>query len=194
MGIRSAASDADHHQPNRNHPREPQARLLHEMGNRYRHLAHQRCRVLYLDPRAHEPSGQRNVSCMPGYYVWSERGPSANHEHSFVHINEYWDRISKVLILIVDAGLNWYFLHVVKKRLLEHYGLMKYKPLINFNAKLMVVSILMDVSWPESHLPGLRQDTDSRDAAGYVDWPHVAAEPGRLYPIPPGRIHGEAQH
>lgn len=72
---------------------------------------------------------------------------SSNCRDSFVRINEYWDRMSKVLILIVDAGLNWYFLRVVKKRLLEHYGLVKYKPLINFNAKLMVVSILMDVSW-----------------------------------------------
>jgi hypothetical protein len=62
-----------------------------------------------------------------------------------VHINEYWDRISKVLILIVDAGLNYYFLRVVKLRLLDQYGLMKYKPLVSFNAKLMVVSILMDV-------------------------------------------------
>lgn len=39
-----------------------------------------------------------------------------------------------------------YFLRIVKKRLLDQYGLVKYKPLVSFNAKLMVVSILMDVS------------------------------------------------
>lgn len=60
-------------------------------------------------------------------------------------INKYWDRISKVLILLVDAGLNWYFLKIVKDRLLSRNGLVKYKPLVAFNAKLMVVSIAMDV-------------------------------------------------
>lgn len=57
-----------------------------------------------------------------------------------------WDRISKILILIVDAGLNYYFLRTVKQRLVMQHGLSKYAPLVSFNAKLMVVSILMDVS------------------------------------------------
>ncbi|KAJ4264361.1 hypothetical protein NW762_005559 [Fusarium torreyae] len=61
-----------------------------------------------------------------------------------VRINEVWDRVSKVLILIVDAGLNWYFLRTVKKRLVEQHRLKKYEPLVGFNAKLMVISILMD--------------------------------------------------
>lgn len=68
----------------------------------------------------------------------------------FVNINNIWDKISKVLILIVDAGLNWYFLHVVKVRLVQQHNLVKYKPLIAFNAKLMVLSVAMDVSF----LPG----------------------------------------
>jgi hypothetical protein len=54
--------------------------------------------------------------------------------------------MSKVLILLVDAGLNWYFLHIVKKRLLEQHGLMKYKPLVSFNTRLMILSVAMDVS------------------------------------------------
>ncbi|KAM5344217.1 hypothetical protein ACJ41O_012754 [Fusarium nematophilum] len=62
----------------------------------------------------------------------------------FVQINEYWDRISKVLILLVDAGLNWYFLRTVKKRLIEQHRLKKYEPLVGFNAKLMIISIAMD--------------------------------------------------
>ncbi|KAI3571478.1 hypothetical protein IWW34DRAFT_290334 [Fusarium oxysporum f. sp. albedinis] len=62
----------------------------------------------------------------------------------FVEINKYWDRASKIIILLVDAGLNWYFLHVVKKRLIEQHRLKKYEPLVSFNAKLMIVSILMD--------------------------------------------------
>ncbi|ORX97401.1 hypothetical protein BCR34DRAFT_548659 [Clohesyomyces aquaticus] len=62
----------------------------------------------------------------------------------FVNINNVWDKISKVIILIVDAGLNWYFLRIVKKRLVQQHGLVKYQPLVGFNAKLMVVSIAMD--------------------------------------------------
>lgn len=62
-----------------------------------------------------------------------------------MEINKYWDRISKVLILLVDAGLNWYFLRIVKVRLVSQHGLAKYKPLVGFNAKLMVLSICMDV-------------------------------------------------
>nr|XP_036581501.1 uncharacterized protein CTRU02_08551 [Colletotrichum truncatum]KAF6789852.1 hypothetical protein CTRU02_08551 [Colletotrichum truncatum] len=68
--------------------------------------------------------------------------PPAN--ETYVKINHYWDRISKVLILIVDAGLNWYFLRVVKNRLVSQHGLVKYKPLVGFNAKLMILSIAMD--------------------------------------------------
>lgn len=61
-------------------------------------------------------------------------------------INLYWDRVSKVLILLVDAGLNWFFIRTVKTRLLDQNGLEKYKPLVSFNGMLMVISILMDVS------------------------------------------------
>jgi hypothetical protein len=63
---------------------------------------------------------------------------------TYVKINNVWDKISKVLILIVDAGLNWYFLRTVKIRLVEQHGLTKYAPLVGFNGKLMVVSIAMD--------------------------------------------------
>lgn len=65
--------------------------------------------------------------------------------HSFVTINKYWDRTSKILICIIDAVLNWYFLHIVKERLVKENRLIKYKPLVSFNAKLMVLSVAMDV-------------------------------------------------
>lgn len=63
----------------------------------------------------------------------------------FVAINNIWDKISKVIILVVDAYLNWYFLRTVQTRLLDQHGLTKYKPLVGFNAKLMVISIAMDI-------------------------------------------------
>lgn len=56
-----------------------------------------------------------------------------------------WDRISKILILLVDAGLNYYFLRTVKRRLILQHALTKYTPLVSFNAKLMVLSVCMDV-------------------------------------------------
>jgi hypothetical protein len=65
---------------------------------------------------------------------------------TFVNINNVWDKVSKVLILIVDAGLNWYFLRTVNQRLVKQHGLTKYKPLVGFNAKLMVLSVALDVS------------------------------------------------
>jgi hypothetical protein len=80
------------------------------------------------------------------FVVWIPAHMEPPTSQVFVNINQVWDKVSKVLILIVDAGLNWYFLRIVKIRLVDQVGLTKYKPLVSFNAKLMVVSIAMDVS------------------------------------------------
>ncbi|KAK7932051.1 hypothetical protein PG985_002763 [Apiospora marii] len=64
---------------------------------------------------------------------------------AFIEANKYWDKISKFLICFMDAGLNWYFLRIVKQRLVKYYGLKKYAPLVAFNAKLMILSVGMDV-------------------------------------------------
>ncbi|PVH95910.1 hypothetical protein DM02DRAFT_475956, partial [Periconia macrospinosa] len=61
----------------------------------------------------------------------------------FVKINNVWDKVEKVLVLLVDAGLNWYFLRSVK-RLVNQHHLTKYAPLVAFNAKMMVVSVTGD--------------------------------------------------
>ncbi|KAK7192619.1 hypothetical protein DPSP01_006560 [Paraphaeosphaeria sporulosa] len=76
--------------------------------------------------------------------IWIPAHLNPPPSQAFVTINEVWDKISKVLILIVDAGLNWYFLKIVKERLIQQHGLVKYAPLIKFNARLMVLSIAMD--------------------------------------------------
>ena len=65
----------------------------------------------------------------------------------YVTINKYWDRTSKIIILIVDASLNYYFLRTVQKRLVAYHGLKKYAPLVRFNFRLMAVSICMDVRY-----------------------------------------------
>lgn len=78
--------------------------------------------------------------------IWIPAHTSPPANQTFVNINNVWDKISKVLIMLVDAGLNYYFLRTVQTRLVSQHGLVKYKPLVGFNAKLMVVSLLMDVS------------------------------------------------
>jgi hypothetical protein len=62
---------------------------------------------------------------------------------TFVHLNEVWDRIEKVLYLLIDLGLNCYFLWLVRSRLISR-GLTKYTPLFRFNAGIVVISIMMD--------------------------------------------------
>ncbi|CAI6334885.1 unnamed protein product [Periconia digitata] len=64
--------------------------------------------------------------------------------HRYIHINEIWDRIEKVLYLITDAMLNGYFLKTVKANLINN-GLQKYNKLLRFNQRIIVVSLLMDV-------------------------------------------------
>ncbi|KAF3045869.1 hypothetical protein E8E12_002027 [Didymella heteroderae] len=64
--------------------------------------------------------------------------------HGFKMANMIWDRIEKVLYLLVDAGLNWYFLRTVKANLINN-GLTKYDKLVSFNKKMVVLSLSMDV-------------------------------------------------
>lgn len=64
--------------------------------------------------------------------------------HSYVLINSIWDRIEKVIYLIMDAALNWYFLKVVKANLINN-GLQKYDRLFRFNQRIILLSLLMDV-------------------------------------------------
>ncbi|KAH7413656.1 hypothetical protein DE146DRAFT_2335 [Phaeosphaeria sp. MPI-PUGE-AT-0046c] len=80
------------------------------------------------------------------FIIWipAHLSPAPPGAETFAKINLIWDKVSKALILIVDAGLNWYFLKTVKERLVRQHGLTKYEPLVSFNAKLMVVSIAMD--------------------------------------------------
>ena len=68
-----------------------------------------------------------------------------NISHTFAHVNNIWDRIEKVLYLIIDGALNGYFLYLVRAKLISR-GLNKYKPLFNFNAVIVGVSLSMDVS------------------------------------------------
>ena len=37
----------------------------------------------------------------------------------YIYINDRWDRCEKVIYLCVDGALNWYFMHIVRKRLVD---------------------------------------------------------------------------
>ncbi|KAL1626490.1 hypothetical protein SLS56_006801 [Neofusicoccum ribis] len=63
---------------------------------------------------------------------------------TFVRVNDVWDKITKVLIGVNDAALNWYFILQVKKRLVAN-GLQKYNALASFNTKIIMISVGMDV-------------------------------------------------
>lgn len=63
---------------------------------------------------------------------------------SYIHINEIWDRIEKVIYLIMDAVLNAYFIKSVRKNLVSN-GLQKYSSLLKFNVRIIFISLLMDV-------------------------------------------------
>ncbi|KKY23084.1 hypothetical protein UCDDS831_g03209 [Diplodia seriata] len=62
----------------------------------------------------------------------------------YIHINEVWDRVEKVIYLVMDAVLNAYFIKSVRKNLVAN-GLQKYSSLLKFNVRIIAISLLMDV-------------------------------------------------
>ncbi|KAH4915388.1 hypothetical protein HBI67_077200 [Parastagonospora nodorum] len=55
-----------------------------------------------------------------------------------------WDRTEKSIFLVLDLALNWYFLRTVRTNLITN-GITKYKQLVRFNERIIVLSLLMDV-------------------------------------------------
>ncbi|KAF4981962.1 hypothetical protein FZEAL_2308 [Fusarium zealandicum] len=64
--------------------------------------------------------------------------------NTWIRVNGVWDRVEKAIFLLVDAGLNFYFIHLVRSRLIAN-GLTKYNRLFRFNLGMIAVSITMDV-------------------------------------------------
>ena len=92
----------------------------------------------------------------------------------------------------MDAALNLWFLHIVKQRLVRYHGLAKYKPLVRFNARLMILSVGMDVRG--SFIQALQSSYLTFHCVDPSNWPHVSQKSIGLYTIPPGCIHDQAQH
>ena len=62
----------------------------------------------------------------------------------YIHINEWWDRCEKGIYLIIDAGLNLYFINIVQRNLVKN-GLQKYRRLVQWNKFIIAFSLGMDV-------------------------------------------------
>ncbi|EWZ47158.1 hypothetical protein FOZG_03117 [Fusarium oxysporum Fo47] len=62
----------------------------------------------------------------------------------WIAVNAVWDRVEKCIFLIVDAGLNFYFIYLVRSRLIAN-GLTKYTRLYRVNLFMIAVSMTMDV-------------------------------------------------
>jgi hypothetical protein len=77
------------------------------------------------------------------YCIWIPALMESN--PTFVKLNHIWERVEKSLFLLLDAGLNLYFLYLVRSNLIAK-GLTKYGPLFNFNAAIVLVSVAMDAA------------------------------------------------
>ncbi|KAF4465515.1 hypothetical protein FALBO_7646 [Fusarium albosuccineum] len=62
----------------------------------------------------------------------------------YIHLNEIWDRCEKVIFALMDAALNFYFIYIVKQRLVAN-GLQKYTRLYQMNMMLCGISIALDI-------------------------------------------------
>ncbi|RYP78858.1 hypothetical protein DL771_000243 [Monosporascus sp. 5C6A] len=63
---------------------------------------------------------------------------------TYIHVNEIWDRVEKVIFCFIDASLNLYFIYLVRSRLIAG-GLDKYTSLYRFNLAMIGVSMSLDV-------------------------------------------------
>jgi hypothetical protein len=62
----------------------------------------------------------------------------------WIHLNNIWDRIEKGIFFFLDAGLNIYFVVLVKRKLLSS-GMTKYQRLFQFNICMIVISMSLDI-------------------------------------------------
>ncbi|KAI0481907.1 hypothetical protein F4859DRAFT_476379 [Xylaria cf. heliscus] len=61
----------------------------------------------------------------------------------YIRINEIWDRVEKGIFLLIDAGLNIYFIYLIRSKLIAN-GLTKYSRLYHFNIAMIICSISLD--------------------------------------------------
>ena len=79
------------------------------------------------------------------YCIWIPARLQISDE--YVNINKIWDRLEKVIFLLVDTSLSLYFVMLIRRNLIDN-GLTKYMPLYRFNLFMVGCSIALDVSLP----------------------------------------------
>ncbi|KAK8097138.1 hypothetical protein PG999_013082 [Apiospora kogelbergensis] len=62
----------------------------------------------------------------------------------YTHLNDIWDRTEKAIFATIDAGLNTYFLWVVRTKLIAN-GLTKYWALFRYNIAMVCISVSLDL-------------------------------------------------
>ncbi|RSL81909.1 hypothetical protein BHE90_006623 [Fusarium euwallaceae] len=78
---------------------------------------------------------------LSGFCIWIPARLQIS--HLYEEINVIWDRTEKAVFLIVDLGLNLYFIYLVRSRLIAG-GLTKYWQLFHFNVAMVFVSVTLD--------------------------------------------------
>ncbi|KAF5020953.1 hypothetical protein F66182_6999 [Fusarium sp. NRRL 66182] len=76
------------------------------------------------------------------FTIWIPARLSVN--TTWINVNNVWGRIEKVIFLVVDAGLNLYFIRLAQARLAAN-GLTKYHVLFRFNLGMIALSITLDI-------------------------------------------------
>jgi hypothetical protein len=79
----------------------------------------------------------------------------------WIHVNAIWDRIEKVIFCLIDVALNSTFMYLVYTKLIAA-GFEKYRPLFNYNAVMVLISLSMDVSLSPSASPQIFTGTTLR--------------------------------
>jgi hypothetical protein len=84
-----------------------------------------------------------SLVCIALSCVWV---PARLNIASYVAISEPWERLAGAAVLLIDGGLNLYFLRTVRRELIAA-GLAKYNKLFRFNCGMIVVSLSLDVGY-----------------------------------------------
>lgn len=67
-----------------------------------------------------------------------------NIDPTIIRINRVWDRVEKCIFLVLELGLNGYFMWLIRSELIAN-GLRKYNALFKLNIGLVIFSVSLDV-------------------------------------------------